>query len=126
MENSHFRFLRGDIYFADLNPVRGSEQGGIRPVLVIQNDVGNRYAPTIIISPLTKQIGKKSGQPTHYHVGILPELKYESVILLEQIRTIDKCRALSFCGHLSEVQMQEVDRVLMISLGIQESHWQRK
>lgn len=108
---------RGDIYYADLSPVVGSEQGGVRPVLVIQNDVGNRYSPTVIVSAITSQLGKAK-LPTHIE---LPSMQYnlpkDSVALLEQIRTLDKRRLKGKVTQLSVSKMKEVDRAILISLG---------
>lgn len=108
---------RGDIYYADLSPVVGSEQGGVRPVLVIQNDVGNKYSPTIIASAVTSQL-TKAKLPTHIELKAgqygLPK---DSVILLEQIRTLDKRRLKEHLGTLDAAAMQKVDRALLISLG---------
>ncbi|PZN04778.1 MULTISPECIES: type II toxin-antitoxin system PemK/MazF family toxin [Thermaerobacter] len=111
---------RGDIFFADLSPVIGSEQGGIRPVLVIQNDVGNRYSPTTIVAAITSQINKAK-LPTHVelparHYG----LEKDSVVLLEQIRTIDKRRLLERVARLDAGAMRRVDVALAISLGLRE------
>lgn len=109
---------RGDIFYADLSPVIGSEQGGIRPVLVIQNDIGNRYSPTVIIAAITSQINKAK-LPTHIEAD---SKKYalikDSVILLEQIRTIDKKRLREKIGHLDNGLMTKVDKALLISLGL--------
>ncbi len=112
---------RGEVYFADLNPVVGSEQGGQRPVLIVQNDVGNKYSPTVIVAAITAKISKAK-LPTHVEVqksevGLLKD----SVILLEQIRTIDKRRLIQKIGALTPDLMNEVDRALMISLGLFES-----
>lgn len=108
---------RGDIFYADLSPVVGSEQGGIRPILVIQNDVGNRFSPTIIASAITSQL-TKAKLPTHIEVQSgqfgLPR---DSVILLEQIRTLDKRRLKAKLGSLDERTMNRVDKALLISLG---------
>ena len=108
---------RGDIFYADLSPVVGSEQGGIRPILVVQNDVGNRYSPTIIASAITSQL-TKAKLPTHIEVRSgqfgLPR---DSVILLEQIRTLDKRRLKAKLGSLDERTMNRVDKALLISLG---------
>lgn len=112
---------RGEVYFADLSPVVGSEQGGQRPVLIIQNDVGNKYSPTVIVAAITAKISKAK-LPTH--IEICKEtvgLVKDSVILLEQIRTIDKRRLIQKLGELDDVTMNRVDRALMISLGIFES-----
>ena len=109
---------RGDIYSADLSPVVGSEQGGIRPVLVVQNDVGNKYSPTVIIAAITSQL-TKAKLPTHIE---LEKEKYnllkDSVVLLEQIRTLDKRRLKDKVGSIDELTMQRVDVAMMISLGI--------
>lgn len=109
---------RGDIFFADLNPVVGSEQGGVRPVLVVQNDVGNKYSPTIIIAAITSQIDKAK-LPTHVE---LPHEDYglekDSVILLEQLRTIDKKRLKEKITFLDQDVMSKVDDALKISLGL--------
>jgi mRNA interferase MazF len=109
---------RGYIFFADLSPVVGSEQGGVRPVLIIQNDVGNRYSPTVIIAAITSQIDKAK-LPTHIEVGATEfGLDKDSVILLEQIRTIDKQRLQKKVTELDERVMQRVDEALRISLGL--------
>jgi mRNA interferase MazF len=109
---------RGDIFYADLSPVIGSEQGGVRPVLVIQNDIGNKYSPTIIIAAITSQINKAK-LPTHVEINA-PEygLPKDSVVLLEQIRTIDKKRLRERIGKFSEDMMDYVDDCLKISLGL--------
>lgn len=109
---------RGEIYCADLNPIIGSEQGGVRPVLVLQNDVGNRFSPTVIVAAITSQIDK-ARLPTH--VGLLRGecgLEQDSVILLEQIRTIDKRRLRERMGALTPAQIVRADEALMISLGM--------
>ena len=109
--------LRGQMYYADLDPVIGSEQGGNRPVLVIQNNVGNRHSPTIIIAPITTRV-KKVHQPTH--IGIPPYfgLPQNSMAMLEQIRTIDKGRLGSYIGCLNDDVMDYVDKALGISVGL--------
>lgn len=109
---------RGDILYADLSPVIGSEQGGVRPVLVIQNDVGNKYSPTVIISAITSQINKAK-LPTHVEISA-PEygLPKDSVVLLEQIRTIDKKRLREKIGHFDDDMMGKVDECLRISIGL--------
>ncbi len=108
---------RGEIYYADLSPVVGSEQGGVRPVLIIQNDVGNKYSPTVIVSAITSQLGKAK-LPTHIE---LPAERYNlpknSVALLEQIRTLDKRRLQEKVTTLSPEKMREVNKALLISLG---------
>lgn len=109
---------RGDIYYADLSPVVGSEQGGIRPVLIVQNDVGNRYSPTVIAAAITSQ-KDKSRLPTHIqvtadHCG----LAKDSIVLLEQVRTIDKQRLKERMGKLDPHSMSRVDRALSVSFGL--------
>lgn len=109
---------RGEIYYADLSPVVGSEQGGIRPVLVVQNDVGNKYSPTVIISAITAQINKAK-LPTHVEVDAREYgLPRDSVILLEQLRTIDKKRLQEKIGLLSPALMKNVDQSIVVSLGL--------
>lgn len=109
---------RGDIYYADLSPVVGSEQGGVRPVLVVQNDVGNKYSPTIIAAAITSQINKAK-LPTHIEIDALDYgLAKDSVILLEQVRTIDKRRLKEKIGHLDEDLMDKVNDAIGISFGI--------
>ncbi len=109
---------RGDIFFADLSPVVGSEQGGFRPVLVIQNDIGNRFSPTVIVAAITAQI-QKAKLPTHVEVqGREGGLERDSVILLEQIRTIDKQRLTDKITHLDDEMMRHVNEALQISLGL--------
>ncbi len=109
---------RGYIFYADLSPVVGSEQGGVRPVLVIQNDVGNRYSPTVIVSAITSQI-EKAKLPTHVEVGAHEYgLEKDSVILLEQVRTIDKSRLQKKVTELDESSMHKIDEALRISLGL--------
>ncbi len=112
---------RGDIFYADLSPVIGSEQGGIRPVLIIQNDVGNRYSPTVICAAITSQMNKAK-LPTHIELDSKRYcLAKDSVVLLEQIRTIDKKRLREKTGHIDECMMYKVDRALLISLGLNNS-----
>jgi len=109
---------RGDIFYADLSPVVGSEQGGVRPVLIIQNDVGNRYSPTIICAAITSQINKAK-LPTHIEINSHRyQLVRDSVVLLEQVRTVDKKRLKEKICHLDENTMDRVDRALMVSFGL--------
>lgn len=109
---------RGDVFYADLSPVVGSEQGGVRPVLVVQNDVGNKYSPTIIVSAITSQINKAK-LPTHIEIGASEfGLNKDSVVLLEQIRTIDKRRLREKISHFDEELMEKVKEGLLISFGI--------
>ena len=111
---------RGDIYYADLSPVVGSEQGGVRPVLIVQNDVGNKYSPTIIVAAITSQINKAK-LPTHIEIKAREHgLPKDSVILLEQIRTIDKRRLKEKVEYLSGETMGRVDEAIKISLGMVE------
>ncbi len=109
---------RGDIYYADLSPVIGSEQGGVRPVLIVQNDVGNKYSPTIIAAAITSQINKAK-MPTHIEIAAEDYgLSRDSVILLEQIRTIDKKRLREKIGHLDDNLMVLVNEAINISFGL--------
>ncbi|WP_246031578.1 type II toxin-antitoxin system PemK/MazF family toxin [Salibacterium salarium] len=111
---------RGDVFFADLSPVVGSEQGGVRPVLIIQNDIGNRFSPTVIVAAITAQI-KKAKLPTHVEIDAAKHrFDRDSVILLEQIRTIDKQRLTDKITHLDEDTMDRVKNGLAISLGVEE------
>ena len=114
------QITRGDIYYADLSPVVGSEQGGQRPVLVIQNNVGNKYSPTIIVAAITSQLSKAK-LPTHIELSSDKyNLPKDSVILLEQIRTIDKRRLGSRVCKLDMIKMKEVDKAILVSLGFYE------
>ena len=109
---------RGDIYYADLSPVVGSEQGGIRPVLIVQNDVGNKYSPTVIAAAVTSQLNK-SKLPTHIELDAVKYgLPKNSVILTEQIRTIDKRRLKEKIGHIDEELMNMVNDALFVSFGL--------
>ena len=109
---------RGDIYYADLSPVVGSEQGGVRPVLIVQNDVGNRHSPTVIAAAITSKLNKTK-LPTHIEVdATLYGLAKDSVILLEQVRTLDKKRLKEKMGHLDDLAMTEVNQALSVSFGL--------
>ena len=109
---------RGDIYYADLSPVVGSEQGGLRPVLIIQNDVGNRYSPTVIAAAITSRMGKNR-LPTHIDIHAdRVGLEKDSVVLLEQIRTLDKRRLKEKMGHLDENMMGAVNEAIAVSFGL--------
>lgn len=117
-QNTNMTIKRGDVFFADLSPVVGSEQGGQRPVLIVQNDVGNKYSPTVIVAAITAKIAKAK-LPTHVEihkedVGLIKD----SVVLLEQIRTIDKKRLIQKLGTLSPELMEKVDVALLVSLGL--------
>ena len=110
---------RGEIYYADLSPVVGSEQGGVRPVLIVQNDVGNRYSPTVIAAAITSQ-KEKAKLPTHIEINAQScGLARNSTVLLEQIRTIDKRRLKEKMGTLDEQSMNQINRALSISFGLQ-------
>ena len=109
---------RGDIYYADLSPVVGSEQGGIRPVLIIQNDVGNKYSPTVIAAAITSRINKAK-MPTHIELSAQDYgLSKDSVILTEQIRTLDKQRLKEKMGHLDDATMKVVNNAIQVSFGL--------
>lgn len=109
---------RGDIYYADLSPVVGSEQGGIRPVLIVQNDVGNKYSPTVIAAAITSQKYKNS-LPTHIRVNADGcGLAKDSIVLLEQVRTLDKRRLKERMGNLDDVDMDRIDKALSVSFGL--------
>jgi len=109
---------KGDIFFADLSPVIGSEQGGVRPVIVIQNDIGNKYSPTVIVAAITSQINKAK-LPTHVEIRAGEHgLNKDSVILLEQLRTVDKRRLRERIGRMDGDSMEKVNEALVISLGI--------
>lgn len=111
---------RGDVFYADLSPVVGSEQGGIRPVLILQNDIGNQYSPTTIIAAITSQIAKAK-LPTHIEIQAkISGLDKDSVVLLEQVRTIDKSRLFEKVSSLNEEYMNRVNRAIEISLGLVE------
>lgn len=113
---------RGELYYADLSPVVGSEQGGVRPVLVVQNDVGNKYSPTVIAAAVTSKM-TKAKLPTHIEIaGRSYGLQKDSVILLEQIRTLDKRRLKERIGVLPDATMRRVDGALLISIGCDRPH----
>lgn len=118
MDNQQNIVRRGEIYYADLSPVVGSEQGGMRPVLIVQNDVGNRYSPTVIAAAITSQ-QNKARLPTHIEIEARTYgLTKNSVVLLEQVRTLDKRRLRERMGCLDEKVMQRVDGAIAISLGL--------
>ena len=118
MSSNNLDIKRGHLFYADLSPVVGSEQGGIRPVLIIQNDIGNKYSPTVIVAAITSQINKAK-LPTHIEMSSNEYgLNKDSVILLEQIRTIDKKRLREKIGYLDECMMEKVNNSLLISLGL--------
>ena len=109
---------RGDIYYAELNPVIGSEQGGTRPVLIISNDIGNRHSPTVIVAAITSRVHTKAKLPTHTAIRDFEGLNKDSIILLEQVRTSDKKRLQEYIGMLSESEMARVDKALAISVSL--------
>jgi len=109
---------RGDIYYAELNPVIGSEQGGTRPVLIISNDIGNRHSPTVIIAAITGKTQTKAKLPTHTEVKNFEGLDRDSIVLLEQIRTVDKKRLKQYMGMMPTEAMARVDKALAISVSL--------
>ena len=116
MDNSVVK--RGDIFYADLSPVVGSEQGGVRPVLIVQNDTGNRHSPTVIAAAITSQTGK-ARLPTHISLAAMScGLPKDSVVLLEQIRTLDKRRLREHMGRVGETMMKQVDTAIAVSFGL--------
>ncbi len=112
----NWKYRRGDVYLANLNPVVGAELGGIRPVLVLQNDVGNHFAPTLIVAPMTSNIEKKPDQPTHYLLKNMRGLSRTSMVILEQLKTLDKSRIIKYMGKVKRYQMKSIDRCVGISL----------
>lgn len=110
-------YRRGDIYLADLNPYFGSEQGGVRPVLVLQNNIGNYFCPTLIVAPLTSQI-KKLGQPTHFLLENVRGLDRPAMVMAEQIKTIDKRRVRKYMGKVDHKTMDDLADCLEVSLGL--------
>ena len=115
---NNWRYLRGDIYYADMEPHIGSEQGGKRPVVVLQNNIGNRHSPTLIVATVTTRTEKKKKQPTHVLVDSNPAFEEPSMILLEQIFTIDKSRIKRFMGYASKAEMLRIDMALLVSLAL--------
>ena len=115
-----WKYLRGDIYYADMEPHIGSEQGGTRPVVVLQNDVGNRYAPTLIVATVTSHTEKKKYQPTHVLIAHNTAFEKPSVVQLEQIFTIDKSRIQRFLGWITQNEMQEIEKGVVSSLALAE------
>ena len=118
MINEDWVYRRGDIYYADMKPYVGSEQGGIRPVVVIQNNQGNYYAPTIIVATITSRADKKLGQPTHFLIKKNAALTKPSVVQLEQLFTIDKHRVQRYLGKLTQRELRLVDQALTVSLSL--------
>lgn len=116
----HIQYWRGEIYLADLDPIIGSEQGGTRPVLIIQNDVGNRFSPTVIVAAITSR-PMKANIPTHVEIGKGSGLAARSWVLLEQIRTLDKSRINNYIGVLGENDLSGIEEALAVSLGMKNS-----
>ena len=112
-------YRRGDIYLVDLGTNIGSEQSGCRPVLLLQNDVGNHFGPTLIVAPLSSRYWKKSKQPTHSVIEGLQNLLRPSVVLTEQLITIDKVRVMKYLGRVTDEQMENINRAVMVSLGLE-------
>ncbi len=119
-------FHRGDIWIADLGPGIGSEQKGRRPVLILQNNVGNRFSPTVVVAAITSRTGKKRQFSLHCTVGETTGLSHSSVVLLEQLRTIDKKRLIKYVGPLKLNSMQRVDRALAMSIGLIQVDWRNE
>lgn len=111
-------YYRGDIYFANLGRGIGSEQYGYRPVLIIQNNTGNRFSPTVIVAAVSSKVGAKTKLPTHYYLGAVEGLDTPSIVLLEQLRTVDKRRLTKYIGRLDELQMQGINHALAVSVGL--------
>lgn len=116
----NWNYRRGDIYLVDLGTNIGSEQGGRRPVLLLQNDVGNHYAPTLIVAPVSSRYWKKSKQPTHSLIEGIENLSSPSVVLAEQIITIDKVRVMKYLGKVPEEQMKGINKAVRVSLGLEQ------
>ena len=116
MEQSYHDYFRGEIYYADLNPIFGHEQGGIRPVLILQNDQGNFYSPTVIVTVATRRTFKKPSQPTHVMLDGIEGLPGQSQFQLETLRTVDKRRLRQYVGKLTNAQMGKIDAALRVSL----------
>ena len=121
MEHNFHDFHRGEVYYADLNPVFGHEQGGIRPVVILQNDTGNYYSPTLIVAAVTRRTFKKPSQPTHVVLDDAEGLE-PSLFMLEVIRTIDKRRIRSYVGKLTGEQMGRINSALMKSVGLDKDY----
>ena len=116
------KYLRGEIYYADLDPVVGSEQMGTRPVLILQNNVGNHFARTVIVAPITSRIHTKSKIPTHSNIGMIGRMKYPSVVMLEQLRTLDRSRLRGRIGRLSGEELEQFDHALKVSVGLADAY----
>lgn len=116
----NWNYHRGDIYLVDLGTNIGSEQGGCHPVLLVQNDIGNHFGPTLIVAPVSSRYWKKSKQPTHTLIEGIQNLSSPSVVLTEQLLTIDKVRVMKYLGKVPEDQMQNVNKAVMVSLGLKQ------
>ena len=116
----NWNYHRGDIYLVDLGTNIGSEQGECRPVLLVQNDIGNHFGPTLIVAPVSSRYWKKSKQPTHTLIEGIQNLSSPSVVLTEQRLTIDKVRVMKYLGKVPEDQMQNVNKAVMVSLGLKQ------
>lgn len=113
------KIKRGDIFYANLDATIGSEETGVRPVIIIQNNIGNKYSPTTIVVPLTKEIRFKMNQTTHYFLSSFGNIKFDSIILTEQIRTIDKNRLEEKIGIINRKTMREIEQKILVALGIE-------
>lgn len=118
LEITERSIVRGDLYYADLSPVVGSEQGGIRPVLIVQNNTGNRFSPTLIVAAITSKADSKANLPTHILLHAVHGLERDSLALLEQVRTIDRRRIREYIGTLDEENMERINQALTISFGL--------
>lgn len=123
MEQNYHDFYRGELYFADLNPVFGHEQGGVRPVLILQNDFGNYFSPTVIVTAATSRTSKKPQQPTHVILSGIEGLPHDSEFQLETLRTVDKRRLRERVGKLTDEQMTQIDAALRVSLYLGEDDY---
>lgn len=123
MDQNYHDYYRGEIYYADLNPIFGHEQGGIRPVLILQNDQGNYYSPTVIVTVATRRTFKKPAQPTHVTLNSIEGLPGQSQFQLEILRTVDKRRLRQRIGKLTAEQMEEIDAALRVSLCLSEDDY---
>ena len=110
------QIMRGELYYADLSPVVGSEQGGMRPILILQNNIGNKYSPTVVVAAITSRLEKKQ-LLTHVRLGSA-HLKRDSIVLLEQIRTIDKRRLCEYIGSVTGEEMEQIEHALLVSVGM--------
>lgn len=118
LEITEWSIVRGDLYYADLSPVVGSEQGGIRPVLIVQNNTGNRFSPTLIVAAITSKADSKANLPTHILLHAVHGLERDSLVLLEQVRAIDRRRIREYIGTLDEENMERINQALTISFGL--------